>query len=92
MNFLFGRSVLKKTIERGLSNGKLREELGELGELTLKSRADAEAVCWGLQQLDKGTATQLGQQTYALAGLFQNVKDGDCEAFEVLQEQEHPSC
>jgi hypothetical protein len=62
----------------------------ELGELTLKSRADAETVCWGLQQLAKGGTTKLGQETYALAGLFQNVEDRECGAFEVFRERGIP--
>ncbi|MBI2924615.1 MAG: HEAT repeat domain-containing protein [Verrucomicrobia bacterium] len=89
MNFLFGKSRLKRAIERGLANGRLREELMELGDLTLKSRADAEAVCWGLLQLAGGTAS-LGQSAYALAGLFQDVEDGECDAFEVLRERGIP--
>jgi hypothetical protein len=32
-NLPFGRSHLRKAIERDLSNGKLREELRELGNL-----------------------------------------------------------
>lgn len=90
MNFLFRKNRLKSAIERGFANGKLREELGELGDLTLKSRADAEAVCWGLQQLVKGKTTKLGDAAYALAGLFQDVEDRECDAFEALREHGIP--
>ena len=90
MNYLFGKSRLKRAIERGFANGKLRDELKELGDLTLKSRADAEAVCWGLQQLEKGKTTKLGEATYALAGLFQDVENRECDAFEVLRERGIP--
>jgi hypothetical protein len=89
MNLPFGRSRLKKAIERGLMNGKLREELRELGELTLKSRRDAEDVCWGLQKLNCNSS-QLGQQTYALACLFQEVDGRDSDAFELLREHGVP--
>jgi hypothetical protein len=84
VNFLFGRSRLKKAIEQGLANGKLDDELRELGDLKLKSAGDAEAVCWGLRQLAKGRTTQLGRNTYALAVLFQSLEDEECAAAEVL--------
>ena len=90
MNFRFGRSRLKRAIEQGLANGKLDDELRELGDLKLKSRADAEAVCWGLQQLVKGRTLQLGQKAYALAGLFQSIADEECEATEVLLKEGIP--
>jgi hypothetical protein len=90
VNFLSGKGRLKKAIERGLASGTLREELRELGDLTLKSRADAEAVCWGLQQLEKGKTTKLGEAAYALAGLFQEVENRESDAFEVLRERGIP--
>src|SRR6185312_11594972 len=89
MNLPFGRSRLRKAIERGLTNVKLSDELRELGDLTLKSRTDAEDVCWGLQKLNSGSS-QLGQQTYALACLFQEVDGRDSEAFEALRERGVP--
>lgn len=85
MNLRFGRSRLRKAIERGLAKGKLSEELKELGDLTLKSRTDAEDICWGLQRLNRD-CKDLGQQTYALACLFQEIDGRECPAFEVLQE------
>jgi hypothetical protein len=90
MSFNFTKNRLKSAIERGLANGKLREELKELGDLTLKSRADAEAVCWGLQQLELGKTTRPGEATYALAGLFQDVESRECDAFEVIREHGIP--
>lgn len=86
MSFLFGKSRLKRAIERGLASGNLKDELRELGDLTLKSRTDGEAVCWGLQQLGGGRTAKLGQNAYALAGLFQDVEDRETDAFEVLRE------
>lgn len=90
MSFPFSKSRLKRAIEQGLANGKLSDELRELGDLALKSRADAEAVCWGLKQLGKGKSAKLGQSAYALAGLFQDVEDRECDAFEVLRERGIP--
>ena len=48
MNLPFAKIRLKKAIESGLDNGKLREELRELGEMTVKPIGDAEDICWGL--------------------------------------------
>lgn len=86
MNFLFRKSRLKRAIEQGLTNGNLSNELRELGDLTLKSRSDGESVCWGLQQLGRGRTAKLGQNAYALAGLFQNVENRESAAFEFLRE------
>jgi len=90
VNFLFGNRRLKRAIEQGLANGKLSEELRGLGDLALKSRADADAVCWGLKQLGKGTSANLGQNAYALAGLFQDVENAECDAFAALRERGIP--
>lgn len=90
MNFPFGKSRLKRAIEHGLANGNLSEELRELGDLALKSRADADAACWGLKELGKGKSANLGQNAYTLARLFQDVEDAECDAFEVLRERGIP--
>jgi len=86
VNFPFGKNRLRKAIERGFVGGKLDEELEELGDLKLKSKADAEAVCWGLQQLQEGT-TDIGKKARVLTGLLQEVEDGDCEAAEILRDR-----
>jgi hypothetical protein len=84
MNFFFGGNRVKNAIQRGLANGELRQELKELGELKLEKRADAEAICWGLEQLQP-KSPKLAEQTYALATLFQEIEGRNCAAFEVLQ-------
>jgi hypothetical protein len=89
MNFPFGKSSLRRAIERGLEKGKLRDELKELGDIAIKSRTDAEDICWGLSQLNAGS-NKFGEQTYALAVLFQEIKDRKAPAFEVLQERGIP--
>jgi hypothetical protein len=86
VNFPFIKNRLKKAIERGLANGKLDDELEELGDLTIKTGADGEAICWGLKQLHEGT-NNLGKQVDALSGLFQDVEGAECDAFEILQDQ-----
>ncbi len=90
MQFSFLKSRLKKTIERGLAKGKLDDELKELGDITVKSRADAEAICWGLEQLENYERELMREHTRALAGLFQEVDGRECEAFEILQERGIP--
>ena len=89
MNFRFVKSRLKRTIERGLADGNLREQLRELGDLTLKSRTDGEDVCWGLQKLNSNSQ-QLANHAYALALLFQEVDDADSHALEILRERGIP--
>ena len=91
MNFLFGKSRLRRAIEQGLAKGTLDDELRELGDVNLKSKADAEAVCWGLQQLVKGRTTELGRKAYALAQLFQQIEDEECDAVQVLHEEDRKS-
>jgi hypothetical protein len=90
MRFPFGKSGLRKAVERGLANGKLQEELSELGDLKLKSAEEAADVVWGLKQLGKGSAN-LNHQVYALAVLFQQLDEekGDA-ALDKLQDQGIP--
>jgi hypothetical protein len=85
----YSNIVLRRAIERGLSNGQLQEELDDLGEITLTSRADAEAVSWGLRRLDSTTPNLL-KATHALLHLFQRVADAECEAATVLTERGIP--
>lgn len=90
MEFSFLKSRLKKAIERGLTTGELDEKLKELGEVAIKSRTDAEAICWGLDQLDNCEPKLMREHAYALAGLFQKIEGADCAAFEILQGQGIP--
>lgn len=83
MRIPFAKGRLKRAIEEGLGNGKLRDELEELGDVVIKSRADAEAICWGLEQIDHIDPRVSQEHTYALAGLFQEVDGGDCAATEI---------
>lgn len=89
MKFPFGKSALRKAIEKGIAKANLREELDELEAIVLKSKSDGEAVCWGLDQLRGLSAEQLDKQTYALAGLFQDV-DPEGSAVAVLRESGIP--
>ncbi len=84
----FGKSRLKRSIERGLAQGNLSEALEELGDVTLKTRADAQDLLWGLQQLEKVEAAKLGEAIGPLVSLFQDV-DGKA-AFDHLREHGIP--
>lgn len=84
------KNILRRTIERGLANGKLEDELRELGELNLKYQEDGEAICWALRQLGRNSQAQLPENTYALAGLFQSVDGRDSPAYQVLQAEGIP--
>ena len=86
MKFPFGKSALRKAIEKGIEKGDLEKELDEVGDIVLKTKGDAEAVCWGLEQLRALSPEQLEKQTNTLARLFQEVEpDGD--AIPVLGER-----
>src|SRR5580692_9192227 len=89
MSFPFGKSPLRRAIERGLTDGELDKELKELGKVVLKSRSDAEDVCWGMQRLN-ADAKDLGKKTYTLAVLFQHVNGRSSAAFDALQVQGIP--
>lgn len=90
MNFPFAKNRLRGALERGFASGDLDEEIEELGELTLKSRADGEAICWALQELKRAEPAKLQDNVRTVAGLFQEVVERDCAAFEVLQERGIP--
>jgi hypothetical protein len=83
------RTLLQLALERGMRPGAdLQSELFKLGEFTITSKADAEAVCEVLEKLatdgsPPGGSFALG----AVIRLFQNVDEPDCPAFPVMAEQ-----
>lgn len=89
MNAPFTSNRLKNAIARGLASGDLTEELAELGEIKLKTESDAEAVCWGLQQLTRETP-ELPVLAHSFTSLFQNVTEPECEAIQTLLERGIP--
>jgi hypothetical protein len=89
MNFPFVKSRLRKAIERGMVNGNLDDELDALDEITVKSRADGEAICWALRQLNSGDRELLRENIKTLSGLMDDV-NGDVPACAVLREQGIP--
>ncbi len=87
MRFPFVKSRLRRAIERGLVQGNLRQELTELGDVTLTTRADAEDLLWGLKQIERA-AVKHGEALYQLVRLFQDV--GGKAAFDLLRERGIP--
>src|SRR5262249_49116340 len=59
-DLIWRRTPLQLALERGLQpGGNVSEELGRLGEYTVRSRADAEAICAALDTLHDAD-TELG--------------------------------
>src|SRR6267154_4594675 len=86
-----GKSKLRKAIEYGIAEGNLDDKIEELGAVTLKSLDDAEAVCWGLDQLGKQTPVELCKLVRALAGLLRRVDNDRPEIVELLWERGLPT-
>lgn len=61
---------------------KLGDELGQLGEYSIKSKSDAEAVCRVLGRCVRAAASlESDTSLQALIALFQEVEGRDCPAF-----------
>lgn len=77
---------LQSAIERGLQrDGDLADELRELGEYEIRSRADATAICDALSKIDsKADSGSYGSRLSSLIGLFQDVPSADVPAFSLL--------
>jgi len=65
-------------------DGNLSNELRELGEYSIKSRKDAQAVCDALKRLDIECEDSFNSPLHALTAMFQNVAGRDCPAFDVF--------
>lgn len=71
------KTPLQRALERGLQNGNLTEEIRELGDLSIKSGADAQAVCTALEEtLNQPTPTGcvFTSPARTLIGLFQRTE------------------
>ncbi|MBM4043064.1 MAG: hypothetical protein FJ290_31630, partial [Planctomycetes bacterium] len=81
-------SPLERAIERGMKAGaNLADELRELGEIKIRTRSDAQAICralalFPLTRADKA-ASGFRSPLHALTALFQDVDSR--EAFDVLR-------
>lgn len=86
-------SPLQRAIARGMRpDGDLANELSELGDYTIRSREDAQAICEALGKLRvqprKGSA--ISSPLFSLTSLFQDVESGKVPAFEVMYKEGLP--
>jgi hypothetical protein len=88
--FGMGKSKLKKAIEYGIAEGNLDDKIDELGDVSVKSVDDAEAVCWGLEQLGKEAPTELSKSVHALARLLEDADNDNLDVIELLRERGLP--
>jgi hypothetical protein len=91
-NQVFG-SPLTKAISRGMQpEGNLDNELSELGDYSIISHSDAQAICRALKKLsdDPHDARSNANRFQALIGLFQDVESPEVPAFEVMRSQGVP--
>jgi hypothetical protein len=86
------RSPLQLAFERGTQPGAdLSDELRKLGDYTVKSQADAEAICNLVARLAFGETAIGGTSALeSVIGLFRDVKGVECPAFSVLAEKGIP--
>ena len=80
------RSPLQLALERGTRPGSnLADELRGLRDYSIKSKADAEAICGVLEQF-ASTASPVSHESgfYSIVGLFQDVEGSNCPAFDVM--------
>lgn len=82
-------SALQLALARGIQpGGDLAEELRKLGPYTVKSAAEAEAICAALASLVGPDADVGGEPAlHSLINLFQSVAGATCPAFGVLAEK-----
>lgn len=83
------RTPLQIALDRGTqADGDLGEGLRRLGEYSIKSQADAEAICSVLKRLVPADSKVGGASAFhALLGLFQDVEGVECPAFAVMADQ-----
>jgi len=88
------RTPLQMALERGLKpNGNLDDELRRLGEITIRSREDAQAICHALDHVVESHETigvGANSALHALVALFQEVDADEDLAYELLAEEGIP--
>src|SRR5690242_935105 len=86
-DWMRGRSELQSAIHRGLCEGEdLKKELDEVGsDYVVKSRGDGRAICEALEKIAAGQLPGNKSPLHSLTALFQQVKDAESGAFEILQ-------
>jgi hypothetical protein len=83
------RTALQLALERGIQPGaELADELQKLQDYSIKSEADADAICNMLARLVPAGSTVGGKSAFhSLVGLFKDVEGTACPAFAVLAEK-----
>jgi hypothetical protein len=82
------KSRLQLALERGRQPGEsLSVELAGICSYSVKSAADAEAICGLLEQLLQENSASGGWDLRATMELFENVADTECSAYAVLSER-----
>ncbi|MCS7046606.1 MAG: hypothetical protein NZO58_09645, partial [Gemmataceae bacterium] len=92
-NWFSKRTPLQLALERGLTDGAdLGGEIKRLGDFTIASRADAEAVCEALEKVKDRPkpATALFAPAHDLIALFQRVDGPECKAYAVFEQRGLP--
>src|ERR1043166_6076680 len=84
-----GKTPLQAAIDRGCAAGAdLKKELEKLDDdYEVKSRSDAIAICEALEKVLSDEFLRKKSPLHELVALFQNIKDPDCAAVEVLRER-----
>jgi hypothetical protein len=87
------KTPLQLALQRGMEKGKLAEEIRELGDVVIKSRHDAEAICVVLTAIAEGKRANgdgFKSELRAVAGLFQEIESAECGAFPILASRGTP--
>jgi hypothetical protein len=81
------RSAFQLALERGLQpGGDLRDELKALGDISIKSKGDAQAICKALERIRTGDEEPGKRSSFhTLVGLFQDVDGTECDAFPLMR-------
>ena len=81
------KTPLQLALQRGVEKGNLAGEISELGDVVVKSRHDAQAICEVLDATMRGEVARndgFKSALRAIAGLFQDIENAECDAFPVL--------
>ncbi len=91
-NWFKRRSPLQKALADGLApGGDLADALSDLDETQVSTAADARAICEALRHVfGEGPSDPNYDHVQALAGLFQEIEDTDCPAYDILRTEGIP--
>src|SRR5689334_341521 len=83
------KTPLQLALERGTQPGvDLSSELNKLGDYSIKSQADAAAICDVLARVAPIDSEIGGKRSlHSLIGLFQDVEDAECPAYDVMADK-----